>query len=101
MHLPICCAVFSCSIRLNTCNPTDCSLPGSSVHGDPPVRISLPPGELPDPGIHPRSPECQADSLPAELPRKSAYISIRIGLLVYQSIEFKGCNFKKIKQIIY
>ena len=26
------------------------------------------PGDLPDPGIEPRSPELQADSLPSELP---------------------------------
>ena len=28
------------------------------------------PGDLPDPGIKPRSPALQADSLPAELPAK-------------------------------
>ena len=28
------------------------------------------PGDLPDPGIEPRSPALQADSLPSELPRK-------------------------------
>ena len=31
------------------------------------------PGNLPDPGIEPRSPALQADSLPTELPRKSQY----------------------------
>ena len=30
----------------------------------------LPPGDLPDPGMEPRSPVLQADSLPPELPRK-------------------------------
>ena len=30
-----------------------------------------PPGHLPDPGIEPRSPALQADSLPTELPGKS------------------------------
>ena len=50
----------------------DCSSPGSSVYG-----ISrqgywsgwpLPyPGGLPDPGIEPRSPALQADSIPTEL----------------------------------
>ena len=30
-----------------------------------------PPGDLPNLGIEPRSPELQADSLPAELPGKS------------------------------
>ena len=32
------------------------------------------PGELPDPGIEPVSPALQADSLPAELPRKCAHM---------------------------
>ena len=38
------------------CDPVDCSLPGSSVHGDSPgkntgVGCHFPPGDLPDPGI--------------------------------------------------
>ena len=43
------------------CNPMDCSLPGSSVHGDSPgkntgVGCPAPPlGDLPDPGIKPSS----------------------------------------------
>ena len=55
--------------------PMDCSPPGSSVHGILQARIlewflfpSL--GELPDPGIEPRSPTLQADSLPSEPPGK-------------------------------
>ena len=49
--------------------------PGSSVHGISQARIpnGLPfpsPGDLPDPGIKPGSPELQADSLPTELPGK-------------------------------
>ena len=32
--------------------------------------LSLPPGDLPDPGIKPRSPTLQADSLLAEPPEK-------------------------------
>jgi len=48
----------SCSIL---CDPMDCSLPGSSVHGILQARIlewaSIPsPGYLPNPGIEPRSP---------------------------------------------
>ena len=47
------------------------SLPGSSVHGIVQARIwsglQFPsPGDLPDPGIEPRSPALQADSLPTE-----------------------------------
>ena len=49
----------------------DSSLPGSSIHGISQARIwsGLPfpsPGDLPDPGIEPKSPTLQADSLPSE-----------------------------------
>ena len=50
----------------------DCRPPGSSVHGILQARIldGLPfpsPGDLPDPGIKPRSPALQVDSLLTEL----------------------------------
>ena len=32
------CAVLSCFSRVQFCNPMDCSLPGSSVHGDSPRK---------------------------------------------------------------
>ena len=53
----------------------DCSPPGSSVHGILQARIleqvAFPsPGDLPNPGIEPRSPALQADSLPYEPPGK-------------------------------
>ena len=49
-----------------TCDPMDCSLPGSSVHGIPRPEywswLLFPsPGDLPDPGIEPGSPSLQAD----------------------------------------
>ena len=54
----------------------DCSLLGSSVHGNS-LRQEYwsglpcpPPGDLPNPGIKPRSPTLQADSLPSEPPEK-------------------------------
>ena len=47
------------------CNPMDCGLPGSSVHGIHQVRVLQ--WELSDPGIEPGSPALQADSLPNEL----------------------------------
>ena len=55
------------------CNPMDCSPPDSSVHGILQARILewLPfpsPGDLPDPGIEPRSPTL--DSLWSEPPGK-------------------------------
>ena len=50
----------------------DCSLPNSSVHGTRYWNgLPLPsPGDLPNSGIEPRSPELQADSLPAKSPGK-------------------------------
>ena len=53
-------------------DPMDCSLPGSSVHGHSPGKknrmscLALLPGGLPNPGMEPRSPTLQADSLPSE-----------------------------------
>ena len=60
---------------LTLCDPMDCSPPGSSVHGILQARTlewvaCPPPGDLPDPGIKPRSSALQADSLPAEPPGK-------------------------------
>ena len=57
------------------CNPMDCSLPGSSIHGIFQARvlewIAIPsPGDLPNPGIKPGSPALQADALPSEPPGK-------------------------------
>ena len=59
------------------CDPMDCSLPGSSVHvifqAEYWNGLSFPsPGDLP--GIEPRSPALQADTLPSELPGKSINI---------------------------
>ena len=54
-------------------DPTDCSLPKSSVHGILQARIlewvaiSFSRGSSPDPGTEPRSPVLQTDSLPSEL----------------------------------
>ena len=51
----------------------DSSPPGSSVHGILQARILetfTSPGDLPDPGIEPRSPALWADSLLSEPPGK-------------------------------
>ena len=54
------------------CDPMDCSPPGSSVHGNSPGENNwsgLPCPtlrNLPNPGIEPRSPILQLDTLPAE-----------------------------------
>ena len=52
---------------LTLCNSMGCSPPGSSVHGILQARIlelPFPSPDFPEPGIEPRSPSLQADSLP-------------------------------------
>ena len=61
---------------LTLCDPMNCSPPGSSVHGFSRQEYwsELPypsPGDLPDPGIEPRSPALQADALLSEPPGKT------------------------------
>ena len=58
------------------CDPMDCDPSGSSVHGISQARILEwvaipPPGDLPEPGIKPRSPALQVDSLPSDPPGKA------------------------------
>ena len=65
------------------CDPMDCSPPGSSVHGILQARIlewvPFPsPGDLPNPGIKPRSPALQADSLPSEPPGKPPKVKVLV-----------------------
>ena len=56
----------------DSCDPMDCSPPGFSVHGQECWSgLSFPSsGVLPNPGIEPKSPALQANSLPAEPARK-------------------------------
>ena len=61
--------------HLTLCDPTDCSPPGSSVHGILQAKILSglpfpPPGDLSHPGIEPGSPALEADSLLSEPPEK-------------------------------
>ena len=68
-------------------HPMDCSLPGSSVHGILQARIrsglSVPStGDLPNPGIKPRSPTLQADSLPSASPGKTAIIIFSLQMII-------------------
>ena len=62
-------------------DPMDCSPPGSSTMGFSRQEYwsgsPLPsPGDLPDPGIEPRSPSLQADALTSEPPGKPVYLKI-------------------------
>ena len=66
----LCSVAWSCP---TLCNPIDCSPPGFSVHGILQARILewvaiLLSRDLPNPGIEPRSPALQEDSLPSEPP---------------------------------
>ena len=67
---------------LTLCDPMGCSPPGSSVLGLLQARmlewVAIPsPGDLPNPGIKPRSPAWQADTLPPEPPGEptKSYVS--------------------------
>ena len=66
----VCLVIQSCS---TLCDPLDCSPPGSSVCRDSLYWSGLPcssAGNLPNPGIEPRSPTLQADCLLSEPPGK-------------------------------
>ena len=63
------------------CDRIDYSLPGSSIHGNSPdkmtavgfhisIQLGRSPGDLPNPGFEPRSPTLHVDSLPSETLRK-------------------------------
>ena len=75
--LSVCSIVVVTQLCLTLCDPMDCNLPGSSVHGILRARIlkwvAIPfSGDLPNPRIEPRSPTFQGDSLPSEPPGKPA-----------------------------
>ena len=71
--------VLAAKLCLTLCDPMDCSLPGSFVHGILQTRIlewvaiPLSRGDLPNPGIELVSPALQAGSLPPKPPRKPQY----------------------------
>ena len=74
--------VLVTQLCLTHCDPMDCCLPGSSVHGILRQEYScgLPfpsPGDLSNPGIEPWSPALQADSLPSELLGKPRTIHLK------------------------
>ena len=75
----VCVCVLVSRLYPTLCNSVDCSLPGSSVCGILQARIlecfaMASPGDLPNPGIKPRSPTLQVDSLPFELCEKPPII---------------------------
>ena len=105
LYIPICVCVYVCvcvcmlvaQLYLALCDPMGCCLPGSTVHGILQARSwsgqTFPsPGDLPDLGIEPGSPQVSciaADSVPCEPPGDSIplYVctisSLAIPLLSY------------------
>ena len=85
MFAMLCLATQSCP---TLCDLMDCSPPGSSVHGILQAGIlewvAIPsPGDLPDPGIKPRSPALQADSLPSVPPGRFCEFIRRSSISIY------------------
>ena len=90
------CACLVTPLCLTLCNPMDCSLPGSSVHGNSPGKntgwsgLSFPSqGDLPNSGIKPGSPAWQEDSLPAE-PQGKPCVPQLINLPSRSNFQFSG-----------
>ena len=97
MTLCACLVAKSCP---TLCDPIDYSQSGSSVHGIFQARnwSGLPfpsPGDLPNPGIEPRSPALQADALPSEPPGKP--ISLYTSIQLFQHHLLKMFIFSPIK----
>ena len=82
----MCCVCLITQSCATLCDPF-CSLPGSSVHGEFPGKNTgmgchaLLQGIL-DPGIEPRSPTLQADSLPSEPPGPQIITCIILILII-------------------
>ena len=79
----ICYCIFECNYcesKLLGCVWLFATLCNYTVHGTLQARILewvFPsPGDLPNPGIKPRSPALQADSLPAETPGKTCFVIV-------------------------
>ena len=73
--------MHACSVKYDSCNPMDCSPPGSSVHGIFQARNGLPfpiLKDLPEPGIKPEysmSPALASGFFTTEPPAKPAMSS--------------------------
>ena len=82
---------------LTLCDAMDCSLPGSSVLGILQARIlewvaMPPPGDLPFPGIKPKSPVLQAYSLLSAPPGKPNFLIAKSTPLFFLKIETTGTH---------
>ena len=93
------------------CNPMDCNVPGSSVHGDSPGKNigvgchALLQGIFPtqgsNPGLKPRSPALQVDSLQSKPPKKPkntgvGCLSLRQGIFLTQELNQGLVHYQQI-----
>ena len=60
-----------------------------------------PPGHLLNPGIEPRSPALQVDSLPSEPPRKPYKIILDISVSVKIPRESKWCTYIRLEKSLF
>ena len=98
----------SLQLCLTLWDPMSYSLQDSSVHGILQARIlewvAMPSsGDLPKPGIEPRSPATWADSLPSEPPGKPKNIGVG-SLSLFQQIfptQESNCDLLHCRQILY
>ena len=102
----LCLVAQSCT---TLCNPMDCSPPGSSIHGGSLGKnngvgcCDLLQVRLPKPGIEPRSPTLQADSLPSEPPGKPKDTGVDSLFLLQGIFPTQGLNpgLLHCRQILY
>ena len=101
----LCLVAQSC---VTLCNPMACSLTGSCPWGFSrkeswSVLPCPPPGELANPGIEPRSPALQADSLPSEPPGKPTNTGVGSLSLLQGIFPTQGSNRSLLdcRQILY
>ena len=85
-------SVLVTQLCLTFCDPMDSSLSSSSVHGISQARILewvaiSSPVDIPNPGIKPRSPALQADSLPYKPPEESLFFLEMVDTLVFKLSE--------------
>ena len=89
--------LFSYYVMFNSCDPMDCSPPGSSIHfpgkNTRSGYLFPSPGDLSDPGIKPISPILAGRFLTTEPQGKSyIYIDIRMYLYFFSCVCVCVCN---------
>ena len=101
--------MLSCFSCVQLFDPIDCSLPVSFVHWILQARmlewVAFPfsRGDLPTPGIEPRYPTLQVDSLPAEPPGKSKNTAVGSLFLLQRIFPIQESNqgLLHCRQILY